>query len=93
MGMHGLELATSVKYKTPITVFVLNNGQLKSVKDRHDHDNKQLLRLPDIHWTTIAKSMGMNGYRVYTESDLDEVLSKMDRNSQNLIELMIVGTD
>ena len=93
MGMHGLELATSVKYNTPITVFVLNNGHLKSVQDRHIHDEKQLLRLPDIHWTTIAKSMGMNGYRVYTESDLDEVLSKMDRNSQNLIELMIVGTD
>jgi acetolactate synthase-1/2/3 large subunit len=92
MGMHGLELATSVKYKTPITVFVLNNGQLKSVKDRHDHDNKQLRRLPDIHWANVAKSMGMNGYRVYTESDLEVVLGKMDRKSQNLIELMMVGT-
>lgn len=93
MGMHGLELATSVKYKTPITVFVLNNGYLKSVKDRHDNDDKQLFSLPDIHWSTVAKSMGMNGYRVYTESDLEEVLGKIDRNSQNLIELMIVGTD
>lgn len=93
MGMHGLELATSVKYNTPITVFVLNNGCLKSVQDRHIHDEKQLLRLPDIHWSDVGKSMGMNGYRVYTESDLDEVLGKMDRNSQNLIELMIVGVD
>jgi acetolactate synthase I/II/III large subunit len=93
MGMHGLELATSVKYKTPITVFVLNNGLLKSVKDRHENDNKKLLCVPDIHWSTVAKSMGMNGYRVYTESDLEEVLEKMDRNSQNLIELMITGTD
>jgi acetolactate synthase I/II/III large subunit len=93
MGMHGLELATSVKYKTPITVFVLNNGYLKSVKDRHDNDDKKILCLPDIHWSNVAKGIGMNGYRVYTESDLEDVLGKIDRNSQNLIELMIVGTD
>jgi acetolactate synthase-1/2/3 large subunit len=93
MGMHGLELATSVKYKTPITVFVLNNGFLKSVKDRQENDDKKLLSLPAIHWSNFAKSIGMKGYRVFKESDLEEVLGKIDRKSQNLIELMIVGTD
>ncbi|MCB9080455.1 MAG: thiamine pyrophosphate-binding protein [Lewinellaceae bacterium] len=92
MGMHGLELATAVRYNIPVTVFVLNNGTLQSVKDRHTADPKSLLKLPEINWKTFGESIGMTAFRIETAEALIACLENLQPAGQYLIELVLRDT-
>ncbi len=79
-GMNLNELATAVTNKTPVLVFIMNNGVLGMVRqwqtlfyEKH-YSNTTLERQTD--FVKLAEAFGMPGYRVFRMEDLKPTIEK-----------------
>lgn len=79
-GMNLNELATAVKYNTPIVILIMNNGVLGMVRqwqtlfyNKH-YSNSVLERKTD--FTALAKAFGADGEAVSTHEELTAALTR-----------------
>lgn len=78
MRMHGMEIATAVRYGLPVLFVVCNNGALGNVYYRYRSAGPRaeaITRLPDVDWAAFANLMGMPARRVSTPQALEEALA------------------
>lgn len=74
------EIATAVMHKTPIIAVIMNNGVLGMVRqwqkaffeERYSHTTMNR----ETDYVKLAESLGAVGFRITSESSLDEVISK-----------------
>jgi len=79
MHMHGIEIATAARYKTPVIFVVSNNSALGNVYMRARKANPgaaEMTRLPTIDWAAFARVLGAGGRRVESPSDLAPALQE-----------------
>ncbi len=66
MRMHGMEIATAVRYRVKIVFVIINNRGYASIAPRMNtlKSRKQLAELPEIYWSKFAESVGAKGFAV-----------------------------
>ena len=84
MHMHGMELATAVRYNLPIVFIVCDNHSYASIPQ--SKKMKEISDLPDIDWISFAKSFGMMASFSDNREDFKEQLTKaQNRNGPSLL--------
>lgn len=78
MRMHGMEIATAVRYSVPIIYLVSNNASYSSIKKRVQLKSvkEQIGKLPLIDWSEFAKSIGADGCVVSKPNQIDKAIEK-----------------
>lgn len=69
MRMHGMELATAVRYNLPIIFILCDNQSYASVKAQDEAK-----RLPDINWGSYAKLIGIRSIFADNQKDFEKAL-------------------
>ena len=90
-------LWTAVHLKLPLTYIIANNKGYRILKDRllefqrSDNYIGMNFHEPEIDFVNLAKSFGMNGYRITHPEEIRPTLQMciIDNNGPNLIEVMI----
>ncbi len=88
-----MEIMTAVNHSVPLTVVLLNNSSLGLVrKNQHYNYHDRFISCDFINpdYELLARSFGINHWRVTSEADIDHVLAgaKFD-NGINLIEVIM----
>ncbi len=77
MRMHGIELATAVRYRLPIVFVVCDNQGYGSIAARMRSEKLlALTRLPGIDWCDYARALGMPAQRVEEIGPLRDAFSQ-----------------
>lgn len=78
MRMHGMEIATAVRYRLPILYLVSNNCSYSVLKQRASarFGETDIGRLPLIDWSGFARSIGAEGCVVTDEKEMDPVFER-----------------
>lgn len=76
MLMHGLELATAVRYDVPVIWVINNNGGLGTVYLRSESAAAAAMATSQrIAWASFAKLLGAEGYEAASPEELEQALS------------------
>ena len=92
-------LWTAANCKLPITFIICNNGGYRIIKQRLKafHGNETFIGMdfkePSIHYTDMARSMGLNAERIETGEALDDALARTFAGDKpTLLEVMVDGS-
>ncbi|MGB2907863.1 MAG: thiamine pyrophosphate-dependent enzyme [Candidatus Aminicenantaceae bacterium] len=91
-GMAGMEFATAVHNRLPITIVVFNDGKLKNIKKEMVEYGYPVYRVdfPNPDFAQFAKTAGGSGFRVEDPEDLDEAFRKaMASSLPSIIDIKI----
>lgn len=83
MHMHGIEVATAVRYRLPIIYVVINNKALGNVWLRAHQEGDipaELTTLPDIDWAGFSRTLGGEGITVKDPNDLVSAFTQALQN-------------
>jgi len=90
MRMHGMELATAVRYNLPIVFIACDNQSYVSLPQ--STAMKEISDLPEIDWMSFAKSFGMKASFSDNREDFQEQLIKArNRNGPSLLWVTVPG--
>jgi len=71
MRMHGIELATAIRYNIPIVFVLCDNQAYGTIYSRYkEKESVELSYLDDVNWQTYVASFGMKTFHVVDESSL-----------------------
>lgn len=88
MRMHGMELATAVRYNLPIVFIVCDNHSYASTPQ--SKKMKEISDLPDIDWMSFAKSFGMKASFSDNKEEFKKQLSEArNNNGPSLLWVMV----
>ena len=80
MRMHGVELATAVRYRLPVLFVVCDNRGYGSIVARMtDEKQAALARLPAVDWCGFARVLGMPAQRVGHIDELRDAFAQVQR--------------
>ena len=75
MGLH--ELATCMDYNLDVKIMILNNGYLgmvRQLQEKFCNENYSSTKISNPDFLTLAKSYGLNAFRVTTLEEIDTTL-------------------
>ncbi|MCW9024586.1 MAG: thiamine pyrophosphate-binding protein [Gammaproteobacteria bacterium] len=87
-----MEIMTAVNYQLPITVVMFNNSTMGLIrKNQFQQYDKRFINCDFINpdYEYLARSFGIQYYKIEQESELEELFSHDFTDSINLIEIMI----
>ncbi len=91
--MHGMEVATAVKYNIPVIWVVFNDGRLNMVYQAEELQKKKGLEnydFPRLDIAACARSLGATGIRVTQVDEIRQTLEKvMKSNKPTVIDVII----
>jgi len=87
MRMHGMELATAVKYKLPVIFVLCDNQSYASVKAQ-----KEAKELPEINWGSFAELIGIKSFFVDNQKEFSkQLINALACNEPTLIWTKVNG--
>ncbi|MET0103559.1 MAG: thiamine pyrophosphate-binding protein [Sedimenticola sp.] len=89
MRMHGIEIATAVKYKLPIIFILLDNRSYASILSRGGMENYS--NLAETDWNSFAQAFGMACLKVKSCADFDSALSYCIGNNEPVLLWVSIG--
>lgn len=90
MRMHGMELATAVRYNLPIIFIACDNQSYISLPK--SKDMKEMSDLPEIDWMSFAKSFGMKASFSDNREEFQEQLTQaQNQHEPSLLWVMVPG--
>ncbi|EKD81839.1 MAG: thiamine pyrophosphate protein TPP binding protein, partial [uncultured bacterium] len=91
--MHGMEVATAVKYNIPVIWVVFNDGRLNMVYQAEQLQNRgglESYEFPRIDIAAVAISLGAIGERVTSPDQINSVITKcLKANKPAVIDVII----
>jgi acetolactate synthase-1/2/3 large subunit len=94
--MHGMEVATAVKYDIPVIWVVFNDGRLNMVYQAEELQKKGGLEsydFPRLDIASLTKSLGAIGLRVTRPDEISDALEKVRKANKPAVIDVIIDPD